>query len=77
MTALSFAELELAYERLATAIDQAGPENEVLLLTKLALALAHHGGDLALFTDCIEMALLDVGDVDRKHSPLSKRGAVT
>ncbi len=49
MTTLPFADLEAAYETLARAIDAAGPEKEALFLARLALVLAHEGGDIGLF----------------------------
>lgn len=38
-------DLETLYENLAQMIDAAGPENEVVALTKLALLLAEEIGD--------------------------------
>jgi hypothetical protein len=57
MTTLPFEQLERAYERLATAIDRAGPEHEALFLTKLALTLAHYLGDVETFDRCVAIAL--------------------
>ena len=59
---LPFADLEAVYDRIATGIDQAGPEQESLFLAKLAFALAHHLGDRAAVDRCIDMALLDIQD---------------
>ena len=60
MTALSFEQFERAYEAVAAAIDRAGPRQETLFLTKLALALAHEAGSVAAVERCIEMALRDL-----------------
>ena len=48
MTPMPFEHLEQVYEQLAEAIDRAGPANEALFLTKLALTLAHRLGDLCV-----------------------------
>ncbi len=63
---LPFDELERAYEALALALDAAGPGRESLLLTRLALVLAHRGGDLAAFEQALAVALdgLVEGSVD-------------
>ena len=55
--AMPFDELEQAYERLARAIDAAGPEREALFLTRLALVLAHRLGRLDAFDGAVAMAL--------------------
>jgi hypothetical protein len=60
MSTLPFADLETAYETLAQAIDRAGPEKEALFLARLALVLAHEGGDLALFRRAVATALEDM-----------------
>ena len=60
MTALPFVDLEHAYEALAEAIDRAGPAQEALFLTKLALTLGHRLGDLAAFRDALAVALRDL-----------------
>lgn len=57
---LPFADLERIYERLAAAVDTAGPERETVMLTKLALSLAHRLGDLSVVETCIDMALQDL-----------------
>jgi hypothetical protein len=57
---LPFEEFERAYEKLAEAIDAAGPEREALFLTRLALMLAHEAGDLALFEKALSTALDDL-----------------
>lgn len=56
----SFEQLETSYERLAAAIDQAGPEHEALFLAKFALALAHRLGDAEAVAACIKIALQDL-----------------
>ena len=57
MSAMPFEDFETAYETLAMAIDQAGPERETLLLTRLALVLGHELGDIVAFKKSIETAL--------------------
>ena len=57
MSAMPFEDFEIAYETLATAIDQAGPEREALFLTRLALVLGHELGDIAAFKNAIKTAL--------------------
>ncbi len=52
----SFAEMERVYDQLAAAIDRAGPDGEVLLLTRLAMVLAHRAGSSIDFTACIAAA---------------------
>jgi len=60
MTAMAFEELEQVYGALAAAIDRAGPQNEALILAKLALALAHRLGDRAAAEAAIAEALQDL-----------------
>lgn len=57
MTELDFPALETVYERLAEAIDQAGPAHEALFLTRLALLLAQRSGDVAMVQGAIATAL--------------------
>jgi hypothetical protein len=57
MSAMPFEDFEIAYETLATAIDQAGPEREALFLTRLALVLGHELGDITAFRNGIKTAL--------------------
>ena len=57
MSGMPFEDFEIAYEMLATAIDQAGPAREALFLTRLALVLGHELGDVAAFRRAIETAL--------------------
>ena len=54
------AALETVYDALATAIDQAGPENTHVCLVKLALLNANALGDAALFESHIDAALKDL-----------------
>lgn len=53
---LSQAELEATYDRLADAIDAAGPDRSELLLVKLALLLAQDLGDADRVADLIGAA---------------------
>ena len=57
MSAMPFEAFEIAYETLATAIDQAGPEREALFLARLALVLGHQLGDITAFRNGIKTAL--------------------
>ena len=57
---LSLPGLEAVYDRLATAIDQAGPDKATLFLVKLALLNAHALGDELLFGHHVEDALRDL-----------------
>ena len=57
---LPFPDLEQVYEALAQANDRAGPEHEALLLTKLALTLAHRIGDLDAFRAALAAAEQDL-----------------
>lgn len=59
-TTLSTADLEQLYDRLAEAIDTAGPDKTPLLLTKLALLAAERIGDAALFEALIGEAGRDL-----------------
>ena len=59
---LSTADLETAYERLAQAIDDVGPQQEREFLTKLALALANRCGDLQQVTEAIDIAKQDLAE---------------
>ncbi|MEY4077377.1 MAG: hypothetical protein RIQ69_1747 [Pseudomonadota bacterium] len=54
--------LEQVYDRLATAIDQAGPEKSELFLVKLALLNAKAIGRPDLFEEHIEAALKDLSN---------------
>ena len=62
MTAMPFEDIEHVYDRLADAIDRAGPGNEVLFLAKLVLLLAHRQGDAEIVAASIEAALRDLPD---------------
>jgi hypothetical protein len=55
------ADLESFYEKLAAAIDEAGPENAALFLSKLALLLAREVGDGEKGLSAIDTALKDLG----------------
>lgn len=57
---MSVTTLETVYERLAEAIDAAGPEKETLLLAKLALLLAEALGDPDRVVGLIEDAARDL-----------------
>lgn len=52
--------LESLWERLAEAIDRAGPGHEVLFLSKLALLLGNELQDVARVEQLIETALQDL-----------------
>jgi hypothetical protein len=60
MSPMPFEDLESAYETLAMAIDSAGPEQEALFLTRLALLFSHELGDVAAFRSAIRTALEDL-----------------
>jgi hypothetical protein len=62
MSTMPFEHLEAAYETLATAIDSAGAEREALFLTRLALVLANHLGDIAVFRNAVDAALEGLAD---------------
>ncbi len=62
MTAMPSEDFEAAYESLAMAIDSAGPEQETLFLTRLALVLGHELGDIAAFSNAIRTALEGLAD---------------
>ena len=57
---LTIAGLETVYDRLATAIDQAGAEKRELFLVKLALLNANALGDPAVFDTHLQIALQDL-----------------
>ncbi|APR02968.1 DUF2783 domain-containing protein [Thauera chlorobenzoica] len=54
---LDIAGLETVYDALATAIDQAGPDQAELFLVKLALLNANALGDAGLFQQHLQAAL--------------------
>jgi hypothetical protein len=60
MSNASFDDLEKAYESLAAAIDQAGPQQEAVFLAKLALVLAERLASPADFEACLTVALADL-----------------
>jgi hypothetical protein len=57
---LAVEDLEAIWERLAEAIDLAGPERETLFLSKLAVLLADALGDRARAERLIDAALGDL-----------------
>jgi sulfur relay (sulfurtransferase) complex TusBCD TusD component (DsrE family) len=57
---LTVAALEQVYDRLARAIDEAGPEKSELFLVKLALMNANALGDPAIFEAHIAATLMDM-----------------
>jgi hypothetical protein len=57
MSTMPPGDFETAYETLAAAIDEAGPEREALFLTRLALVLGHELGDIAGFRNAVQTAL--------------------
>lgn len=57
---LSIAGLEAVYDRLAEAIDAAGPDKTELFLVKLALLNAQSLGDAQAFAQQIDAALRDL-----------------
>lgn len=57
---LSIAELETVYDRLATAIDQAGPDKAKLFLVKLALLNANALASAQVFESHLQAALRDL-----------------
>lgn len=60
MTAMTTADLELAYDALAEGLDAAGPDKGELFLVKLALLLAHQAGNRPQFEQHIATALRDL-----------------
>ena len=60
MPALTIPQLETVYDTLAEAIDQAGPQQSELFLTKLCLLTASRVGDDAAFADDVKTALADL-----------------
>lgn len=57
---LSIGGLETAYDTLASAIDEVGPERSELMLVKLALLTAQQLGDEQVFADLIARASRDL-----------------
>ena len=57
---MSVESLETLWERLAEAIDRAGPEHEVLFLTKLALLMGEAVQDSNRVQQMMETALQDL-----------------
>ena len=60
-------DLEIVWERLAEALDRAGPEKAVLFLSKLALLLANAVEDRDYVESSINEALQDLGEEGRMH----------
>jgi hypothetical protein len=58
--ALTIEGLELVYDALASAIDQAGPDKAQLFLVKLALLNANALADEIMFQQQINMAIQDL-----------------
>lgn len=54
---LPFEAMERVYDRLADAIDRAGPDNEAVFLTKLVLLMAHQAGPTLDVEACMDAAL--------------------
>lgn len=52
--------LERVYDQLAEAVDQAGPDKEVLFLSKLCLLLAQQLGDEETIKECIDISGKDL-----------------
>jgi len=59
-TTLKTEELERIYDRMAEAVDAAGPDKEALFLSKLSLVLADRLGDEALVRECIDICVRDI-----------------
>ena len=57
---LAFQDLEKVYDLVAAAIDEAGPDKEALLLSKLCLTLAHNIKDVSIIEEAIGIAKLDL-----------------
>ena len=57
---LSIGGLETAYDQLASAIDEVGPERSELMLVKLALLAAQQLGDEQVVADLIARASRDL-----------------
>ena len=60
MSTTPFHDLETAYELLARAIDDVGPENDALFLAKLSIAMVQVTGDLSALERAIEIARSDL-----------------
>ena len=60
MPGLPISQLEAVYDTLADAIDQAGPQQSELFLTKLCLLLANRLGSDAAFAEDVKTALTDL-----------------
>ncbi|KIY40683.1 MULTISPECIES: hypothetical protein [Pseudomonas] len=60
MNTLTATDLEVVYDVLADALDQATPAKAELFLAKLALLSAHALGDAQAFTELTRSALQDL-----------------
>ena len=68
---LPFPELERIYDELAQAIDQCGPENESVFLSKLVLSLAHETGNGTRVSELIAQCLNpEIGPQDERIETL-------
>ncbi len=67
MKSMPFPDLETAYDSLASAIDNAGADKELLLLAKLALVLADRVGSIETFNEALSIAQ---EDLDVEPQPL-------
>jgi hypothetical protein len=69
MSTLTFEQLETLYDELATAIDQAGREQESVFLAKLILAMAQEFGHAdrigALIQECLAPPAVPQGEPQR------------
>ncbi|MGB3070594.1 MAG: hypothetical protein WBC18_18710 [Ottowia sp.] len=69
MATLTFDHLEVLYDELATAIDQAGAERESVFLAKLVLSMAHEWGQgervSALIQECLREPSPPISDRKR------------
>ena len=64
-----FEEIEKMYDALAEAIDRAGPANEALFLTRLALLLGERLGDSKVFQDCLSASVNDLPEPSSAGRP--------
>jgi hypothetical protein len=67
-----FEEIEKMYDALAEAIDRAGPANEALLLTRLALLLGEQLGDSKVFQKCLSASANDPPEPQPADRPAAK-----
>ena len=70
-------DIEIVYDAMALALDEAGTERQNLLLAKLVLLLSHDLGDTDLITKRIKEAGENLNSLSpRNHEPLKERGDV-